>query len=216
MRLAAILFCFICPSLFGQGLLRKVSLVVHDSAEGYEIEQKFTLQLDSASPTFILKSLHFQGSLIKVNSVEGNHDIDYEVAMTNPLAIDVSTTDKLSELTVSYVVKTRRKSFYLPLFYTNLTATSSNDDFFTASINSNQMELLRLHFPSTQIDMEGATKDGILTFQLPALPSVLRMEKADNPTAGILFTTVVDLAVILVFIIISFLIWRKRKQLFYG
>ena len=56
----------------------------------------------------------------------------------------------------------------------------------------------------------------LITLEVPALPSLFKLELLSKEATGMQFATMVDWLVALLFVIIGIIIWNKRNLLKYG
>ncbi len=120
-------------------------------------------------------------------------------------------------LEVKYVISEAPAITNIPLFFTELSAASSDEQFFQFSLNLPAHQSYYFHFPSGPVaERPGLDGQKQLSFTMPALPSVVRLELMEEDRTAAQLTTLIDIAVALIFGIIAVLIWAYRKKLIYG
>lgn len=190
-----------------QNTLDSVQTVVHRKNGKYEIQQSFFLTISDPQP-LQLRALRFDGIVFEYISVE-NQDF---VQTTSDEEIRLNIAQYRQPLVVSYNVRPSDKLTNLPLFFTPFNASSSVDDFFRCKFTGEHDQSFYLHFPNVELI---TTEEGF-SFQLPALPSALRIELVDGSTSRSNIVTIADWIVAVIFLAIGVLIWFNRKKLIYG
>ena len=127
------------------------------------------------------------------------------------MQVEVDPSDSIQ---LSYTVKVSKDIFYVPFFFSNLSAASSDDGFFKLNLISS--ESIHVHFPTTEMieAMDGDVQRS--SFELPALISGVRLELLNDSESPRDIVAIVDGSVALLFAGIGFLIWYNRKKLIYG
>lgn len=206
-------------SILGQETLTKATVKATLDNNTFQVEQRLYIEVPDSITSLDLKSLIFESSTIsKIQVAAENQLIAYENVDTHGLIHLVLNIDKLShqEIIISYQVGMEQSAFYLPLFFTDLAALSSDNDFFKMAIELPEGQAYFIHFPAMPIDQQQKDGTKTLQFELPALPSVIRMELLSSNMEKPLYIRMVDWGVAILFIVIGYLIWRNRKQLIYG
>lgn len=195
-----------------------VNIMVKDT--GINVQEFLILNVPDSIQTIELKTLEFEDIILSVNRVMSDGkilDFNHNVSKGLNLLSIKSNGKPLKELQVLYTVQVKNEAFYLPLFFTNLPATSSDNDFFKLNITLDKAQDYVIHFPKVDIEVNEQQSLKTLTMQVPALPSLIRMELPLSSKANSLqFIDLIDWIVALIFVIIGYFIWRNRKQLMYG
>ena len=204
----------------------KTSLVC---AEGeYFVQQDLMVELDDTLSYFDLKALIFEGTEIKYIDVSfgrenGSKDevmspVDYEALNSSGIThLRISNKPKkVALIRLQYALRISKDVFYVPLFFTDFGAASSDNDFFRMNIQYAETANYHLHFPTVPISTENQDGTLISQFELPALASMIRMERLEDSNERVNYVNIIDGSVALAFVIVGFLIWYYRKQLIYG
>lgn len=205
---------------WSQGSLINVSAEADMSGTDIWMQQEFTVQLPDSVQSIALKALQFEGVALSAISIRSETEpLTYKTQKTKGLhhiLLPLNLKEKTQSFKVRYKIQVQKELFYVPLFFTDLSAASSDNTFFKMDIKLPKEQPYHLYFPSlvTTEKSEGDLKR--ISFQLPALPSVLRMALPLEGGKKISFANKVDGAVALLFLGIGYLIWRNRKRLAYA
>ncbi|MEP5614099.1 MAG: hypothetical protein ABJP45_17740 [Cyclobacteriaceae bacterium] len=213
MRLVCILVCLLLSScLFGQSTIEKVVTEVRYENQQFHVAQTFHLNLSESQETVELKALRFENMQIGAVDISGFKYVQRHEDDLIKITLHVESLDSVK---LRYTAKATEKVFYLPLFFTNLAAASSEDGFFKMDLLS-ESQSIHVHFPTVEMikTEEGKTKR--TSFELPALISGARLELLKDSESPRDVVAIVDLSVALLFAGIGFLIWYNRKKLIYG
>ena len=165
-----------------------------------------------------LKSLPLNGSELLLDSlVSGKQTLSVDIESLDPLLeMVLDTKDILNKtITLHYRVRTPDGSFYLPIFFTEFTASNSEADFFSMEMNWPPNKNYQVQFPKVPL-MTNEEGDNIQTsLVLPALPSMIKMKRSDQNEVDQLDLWV-DWGVAFVFFVIGVILWINRKKLSYG
>jgi len=229
MRWFAITYCLIGSQLLAaQSKLTGVSTDLKCINEQYFIQQNINVNLEDTVSYLDLKALIFEGSDIKDIEVFVGTNYDSDDKVIHPVHFNNLNSKGLTHLriilkesnaetiSIHYTVKVDKSTFYLPLFFTDFVAASSDNDFFKMSISYAQKEYYQIHYPTVQLTELIENGKIVAQFELPALTSMIRMEQLAYADKPFNFVDLVDWGVALLFILIGFLIWHNRKRLIYG
>ena len=212
------LFCFFTfQGLLAQGKLTEVTVDAQFIDGEFYIEQKLFIEADTVQ-SLELKALKFENSTISEIRVESLKTVDFEVQEEDEIVkVQVkSYSEEQPAIIVYYKVKPLNPEFYIPIFFTDLQASDSDNGFFNMNIRLSEEQGYFVHFPTVEIRETIAEEDKSLSFDLPALPSVIRMEWTNGNNGFWNYINMADWIVAVIFVIIAILIWRNRKQLIYG
>jgi|GEM_PF-1814206 len=219
-RLPHVIALFWMLTSAAQGELLGVSTQVDMTGKVIEIRQDLALDLYDSITSIQLKMLVFEGtSLGEIAVTADEHTIKYKTITSEGMKVlelilpEDKTCDKIS---ISYPINVKDSDFYLPLFFTNLPAAASNDDFFNVQFKMPLTLQYRIHFPKVDTETTETATFKTIALNVPALPSLLRMTVFTKEKKGLNYANIVDVLVIGIFIGIGFLIWVNRKQLIYG
>lgn len=219
---ALILLFIVCSfwAVRSQSQLLGVSAWVDMTTEQIKVQEAFRFNVPDSVQSLEFKAIQFKGITVSIVSAttDGKTLTIEELKSKGLRHFKVKSSDNksLQNVLLTYTVTKETESFYLPLFFTNVPGASSDDNFFTMEMQLPKNKEYQIHFPRVPIDegIEGAVKK--IRFQLPALPSLIRIELPIKQAKGLSFVTLVDASVALLFLGIGYLIWRNRKQLIYG
>ncbi|MEP1097545.1 MAG: hypothetical protein ABJG78_20680 [Cyclobacteriaceae bacterium] len=213
MRLFSILVCLLLSfCILGQSTIEKVVTEVRYEDQQFHVAQTLYFNLSGSTETIELKALRFKNMQIGVVDISGFKYVQQHGDDLIRITLHVESIDSVE---LRYTVKATEKVFYLPLFFTNLAAASSEDGFFKMDLLA-QSQSIHVHFPTVEtreITEEGVNRSSI---ELPALISGVRLELLDDSESPSDIVAIVDWSVALLFAGIGFLIWYNRKKLIYG
>lgn len=213
MRIIVILvFVHFSSALLAQSTLESVSVQIRYEDDQFQISQTLHLNLSGSTETVTLKALKFDGLTIGAVDIPGLRYSQVHKDELIEIQVEVAPSDSIQ---LSYAIKTSSETFYLPLFFTNLSAASSDDGFFKMDLISSS-KFIHVHFPTVEIreTIEGGTNR--TSFELPALISGVRLELLNDSESPRDIVAIVDWSVALLFTGIGFLIWYNRKKLIHG
>ncbi len=223
--LLIILGLIISNGLFAQSKIDQVAIEAKTIDGIFYVTEKLHVSLMDTVTVLNLKSINFSGSEISKVIVQVNDDqrlatdLSYELVNNEGLYhIKIGIPDaKLRVIQVSYLVTTKQKEVYLPLFFTDLAAAASENDFFNMLISYPENESFYLHFPAGNLVRSNEISGyETIQFNLPALASVVRLERLASHTSSPFYIKAIDWATALLFIAIGIIIWFYRKKLIYG
>jgi len=207
-------------AITAQSELLNVSAQVVINGSDIVVEQSLILNLPDSVQGFQLKALDFKGTtLSEISAKSENTNLNLTKSYTEGLnLIQLAANDSITfkNVVVKYKVAVEDADFYLPLFFTNLPAASSDNEFFKMNIKMLEKQAYAIHFPKVKTATKAANQYKEIMFQVPALPSLIRIELYSPETSKFNFIDIVDWVVGLVFVIIGFFIWLNRKKLMYG
>lgn len=206
--------------VFGQGELLSVSAKVDLTKSVIDVEQVLKLDLPDSIQSIDIKNLHFEGTQIIFNSaiVGGNKLSVKEISSDGLTHLELTSNGKpLKEVLLNFKAEVQQGVFYLPLFFTNMSAASSENDFFKMTMKINTTEDYIIHFPNVDVTETITETIKTVSLEAPALPSVIRMELiSKDEEKGLEFLDLVDWLVAFIFGVIGVLIWKNRKRLMHG
>ncbi len=206
--------------LCAQGELTAVSVEVDIADSMLQVRQAFSLSLADSVTSFDIKALQFEGTSLDflTASLEGDDLVleDIPEQGMNRLRVNKAEGETWSRVVCTYEAKVRGKQFYLPLFFTNFSAASSQNDFFSIQIRMPKTQNYTVLFPTVKWEESGSQADKVMRFEVPALPAFLRLKQQDGEKAGIALNDAVDIGAAFLFLGIGLLIWVNRKRLSYG
>ena len=217
--IGCILFFWTIAS-WGQGQLTGVTTTVNMLGPTIQITQEFALDLPDSIHRVTLKALNFKGTTLSNINVKANQEMATvkEAGAEQLKQFTVTGQDgvPLKNVMLSYTIAADHSNFYVPLFFTNLPAAHSDIDFFKGSLYLYVNTDYRILFPKVSLNEfpDNAIKE--VVFELPALPSMIRLQIDPKDTLDFWEGNRVDMLVALLFIGIGFLIWKNRKRLAYG
>ena len=207
--------------LVAQGELANASVKIDvRNTSQIEVIQKLVLNLPDSTQQFELKALKFKGTQLKLNTIQSDGNvIKFSEDHSDELqTVTINSNDKSFEnIELKYTLETDNELVYLPIFFTNLAASSSDNDFFKAELKMTRDQNMLMHFPKVDMIEKETSTEKILSMQVPALPSLFRIElPLKGEISKMSIAAIVDWLVVLIFILIGAIIWKKRKQLMYG
>lgn len=215
------LFVFVCvlSGLMAKGqTLEGVQVHLSGHWPRLEMRETLTFAFGEIQSNITLKALQRTGvDLSEIVLLENDRPIAFDKSTEKGLLqIKTSLASKSGVVVLHYVILCDSRNMDLPLFFTEFAASSSEDDFFSMTMEMPATVQPFMHFPTVDLEesMSGANK--VLTFQLPALPSMIRMELLESGEPAPIYTQIADGLVILVFVLSAALIWTNRKRLFHG
>ena len=206
------------PSLlWSQGTLEKVSVDIKFQDATILVRQQFTMNMPDSIQTIRLKALEFEGNTF-LGEVVANGIRPIIVEKEEKKGLDqlkLTSASGFKEIMLSYKLEVVKGTFYVPLFFTELAATSSDIDFFQMKMQMSEQLDYAIYFPGVPVQEQIEKGIKAVRFTVPALPSLVRMELfSEKKEAG--FLDNVDMIVALLFVGIALLIWKYRKRLAYG
>lgn len=206
--------------LCAQGELTAVSVEVDIADSVLQVRQAFSLSLADSVTSFDIKALQFEGTSLDflTASLEGDDLVleDIPEQGMNRLRVSKAEGKTWSRVVCKYEVKVRGKQFYLPLFFTNFSAASSQNDFFSIQMRMPKTQNHTVLFPTVKWEEAASQTDKVIRFEVPALPAFLRLKRQDGEKAEIALNDAVDIGAAFLFLGIGLLIWVNRKRLSYG
>lgn len=205
-----------------QGELKSASADIYiEDNRRIVVKQNLKVNVPDSIWQMNLKLLKFDGTLSVLNEIKSDGEpIKHTFAKSysdDLHIVEIESNGKpFTDIELNYTVAISRESFYIPIFFTELLSTSSNNDFFEVNIIRHSTQNMILHFPKVNQIESDITGEKITSIQVPALPSLIKMELPSSNTSKISVTTIVDWVVALVFVLIGIIIWKKRNQLRYG
>lgn len=207
-------------NITAQSELLSVSAEVDITTSAIIVQQNLILNLPDSVQVFKLKALDFKGTTLSdISAKSGETNLNLKESYSeglNHIELTASNGISLKDISITYKVEVDEANFYLPLFFTNLAAASSDNGFFKMNIKMLQKQAYIIHFPKVEIIEKTANNYKELIFEVPALPSLLRIELFSDEKSGFNFINTVDWLVGVIFVVIGFLIWKNRKKLMYG
>lgn len=219
-RLLYILLFLGVTGLNAQGELVAVSVEVAAEDSAFQVRQTFTLDLADSVPSFEIKALEFEGT--KVNFLTATLDkVDLVVTDSSDkgmtrLKLSKGEGKSWSEVVCTYEAEVTRRQFYLPLFFTNFSAATSENDFFSMQLRMPVDQNYTLLFPTVKLEESSDPTDKVINLEVPALPAFLRLQRHDGNRETLTLNDTVDLLAVFLFLGIGLLIWVNRKRLSYG
>ncbi|NAS29939.1 hypothetical protein GTQ40_03045 [Flavobacteriaceae bacterium R38] len=207
-------------TIAAQSKLLNASANIDMTASTIVVQQNLALDVPDSIQNLELKALDFKGTKFSLTSVESNFgDLNFRESYTEGLNHIWLTSDSgksLNNIVLTYSIEVENSNFYLPLFFTNLPAASSDNGFFKMNVKMLPEQAYTIHFPKVKIEEKTENDLKELRFEVPALPSLLRMELLSEEAGEFNLINMVDWLAGFVFVIIGFFIWRNRKKLVYG
>ena len=216
---ACIFSCFLSVISIAQSELTGAAIDITIKEAKVEVQQQLQLNVPDSIQKIELRNLEFAGTdlrLIEVSSDGTVLHFEQTQAKGMNLVRVTSTEQPFTNLELRYTIIAEKKHFYLPLFFTNLPAANSDNDFFKARLKLPKNQNFVLHFPTVEMAQQETQKEQLITLEVPALPSLFRIELLSKDDTGMHFSTKVDWFVAFLFVLIGIIIWKKRNQLRYG
>ncbi len=203
--------------MIAQASLKAVSVDIDFKGTTVVVRQQFSMMVPDSVQKIHLKALEFKGTEFKgVIAANGIKPVKVEEQLQDGLRqLALSSDVGFDEITISYQLQIGQGILNLPLFFTELPAVPSKTDFFRMKMQMPEGLRYNLYFPG--VPVEEQTHAGVKTVQLqvPALPSLIRMELFYGEKETRLMD-IVDIMVAFLFVGIGLLIWKYRKRLAYG
>ncbi|MCC1485104.1 hypothetical protein [Winogradskyella immobilis] len=219
MRSALFYFLFfLTSSIIAQSQLTSASAKVDMSTEVISVTETLNFKLPDSIHNITLKALKFQKIAIEIIEViSEDKNLDFQIIPDKGLhQIRITSKEQIKSINLNYKVDVKNNNIQIPLFFTDLSAATSENDFFIAEIKTNSNDYLNVLFPNVDLNESMENELKILRLEIPALPSVLRLERLSTKEKGFTFLSIIDGLVALIFVVIGILIWRNRKRLIYG
>ena len=215
-----ILSCFLSVMSIAQSELTSAAVDITVKDEVVEVQQQLQLNVPDSLQKIGLKSLEFAGTALKLTEISSAGTVlnfEQKQAKKGLNIVTISSTEQpFKTLTLNYTIIPDKAHFYLPLFFTDMPAANSDNDFFKASLKLPKKQNLLLHFPKVELLESETANEQLITLEVPALPSLFRLELLPKEATGMQFATLVDWLVAFLFVIIGIIIWNKRNLLKYG
>ena len=214
-----ILSCFLWLNSTAQGQLTSASIDITINDAAIEVRQQLQLNVPDSVQEITLRSLEFAETSLKLTKIS-SAGVPLKFAQTPAKGLNLvtitSTAQPFETLDVHYTIKAEKPHFYLPLFFTNLPAANSDNDFFKANLKLSKNKNFIIHFPKVEMTQNEIGHEQLITLEVPALPSLFRLELLPKEATGMPFSTKVDWFVAFIFVLIGIIIWKNRNQLRYG
>ncbi|NNF33976.1 MAG: hypothetical protein HKN68_07700 [Saprospiraceae bacterium] len=194
----------------------QANMIIQDGS--IAIIEEISYELSNDPDSLIVKILPFEGSELFIDSILMNDaPQSYEILTMKPIIIIKLSSVKngMEKLIFHYRIAFNEASFFIPLFFSDLTATKSQSDFFNLKMNWSKDEDYNIHFPKVPMEVKENANQKFTTLEMPAAPSLVRMQRVEGHSS-LSFNQVVDLGVGAVFLLIGLLLWMNRKKLAYG
>jgi len=217
--LVCIVSCFLSVISIAQSELTNAAVVISIKDTRVEVQQQLQLNLPDSVQEIALRSLEFAGTNLTLKEISSaGKSLNFEQMKAEGLNVVTvtSTQEAFKTLDIRYSIIAEKAHFYLPLFFTNLPAANSDNDFFKASLKLPKNQNFVVHFPKVDMVQSEIQNEQLITLEVPALPSLFRLELLPKEATGMQFSAMVDWFVALVFVVIGIIIWTKRNQLRYG
>jgi len=200
-----------------QSSLLSASAILEIDGQKIYVEQILEVQLPDSVRQLKLRILDFEGSsLSNISIISNGKQTSFEKEEENALTtLKLISSEGFQKLKLSYWVHTAEPDFYIPFFFTDLPAVNSDNGFFKTAIRLPQTQEYTIHFPNVALNETVDGSEKLVSFSVPALVSVLRMELLHGEQ-GIGFANVMDGLVAFIFVIMGILIWINRKHLAYA
>lgn len=219
-RLIYILMFLGVTSLSAQGELTAVSVEVAMEDSVLQVQQTFSLSLADSVSSFEIKALEFEGTNLDFLAATLAGE---ELALTKipeegmeRLEVSKPAGKAWSVVVCTYEVKVTDQQFYLPLFFTNFSAATSENDFFSMQLRMPAAQNYRVLFPTVKLEESLNETEKVISLEVPALPAFLRLQRLEGAQRGLSLNATVDLLAVFLFLGIGILIWVNRKRLSYG
>ena len=214
-----LLSCFLSVISIAQSELTgaAVDIVINDTR--VEVQQQLTLNVPDSVQKITLRALEFAGTNLTLKEISSTGEsLNFEQSKAEGLNVVTvtSTQEAFKTLDIRYTIIAEKAHFYLPLFFTNLPAANSDNDFFKANLKLPKNQNFVVHFPKVDMVQSETQKEQLITLEVPALPSLFRLELLPKEAMGMQFAAMVDWFVAFIFVVIGIIIWTKRNQLRYG
>ena len=219
-NLVYILMLLGLTNLSAQGELMSVSVEVEMQDSVFLVQQTFALSLADSVVSFEIRALEFEGTTLDflTASLEGDEllVVDSPDQGMKRLKLSKEEGKSWSAVLCTYEVKVTNQQFYLPLFFTNFSAATSENDFFSMQVRMPTTRNYTLLFP--RVKSEESLQQGykVISLEVPALPAFLRLQRHEGDRRGLPLNATVDLLAAFLFLGIGVLIWVNRKRLSYG
>lgn len=219
-RLVYILLLFGLTGLSAQGELTAVSVEVTMDDSVFQVRQTFSMSLADSVSSFQIKALEFEGTNLDfLAATLAGEELAYskipEEGMER-LEVSKPAGKAWSAVVCTYEVKVTDQQFYLPLFFTNFSAATSENDFFSMQLRMPAAQNYTVLFPTVKVEESLNDTEKVLNLEVPALPSFLRLQRLEGEQRGLSLNATVDLLAVFLFLGIGILVWVNRKRLSYG
>ncbi len=217
--LICLLSCFLSIISIAQSELTSASVDIIIKDGTVEVQQQLQLNIPDSVKAITLRSLEFAGTKLSLAEISAaGTTLSFEQTQANGLNVVTvtSTGQAFQTLDIRYTIRVEKAHFYLPLFFTNLPAANSDNDFFKAKLKLPKNQNFVIHFPKVEMIQRETENEQLITLEIPALPSLFRIELLPREATGMQFATMVDWLVAFLFVIIGIIIWNKRNLLRYG
>lgn len=207
-------------TLSAQGELTAVSVEAVRGDSAFQVRQTFALSLADSVSSFEIKALQFEGTRVDflTATLQGTDLVITDIPEEGMERLKVGKEEgkTWSEVVCTYEVKVTNQQFYLPLFFTNFSAATSENDFFNLQLRMPKTQNYRVLFPTVKLEESLNEMDKVISLEVPALPAFLRLQRFEGDQGGLTLNATVDLLAVFLFLGIGVLIWVNRKRLSYG
>lgn len=201
-----------------------VKMMYDEQGERFHIKEKLFLDTIQAGQVIRCKALRLTDNFTADTdniavSFSGRGEVDSfsQAAGLQTFQATMQQAEKDGWIELSYMVDELGQVSEIPLFFTEFAAASSEEDFFSLELEIPEERSAFFHFPTAKVlALPAGSGNQLLSFSIPALPSMVRLELAEDVSNASFQVTLIDLGVALVFVLIGFLIFRYRKMLIYG
>lgn len=216
---ACFLSCFLSVISIAQSELTNATVDITINETRVEVQQNLQFNIPDTVQKITLRGLEFAGTNLVLNGISSvGKALDFNQSQGKGITSVTITTNEqpFKTLVLNYTIIPAKANFYLPLFFTDLPAANSDNDFFKASLKLPKNQNLLLHFPKVELAESETANEHLINLEVPALPSLFRLELLPKEATGMQFATMVDWLVAFLFVIIGIIIWNKRNLLKYG
>ena len=204
----------------GQGSLLSASATMNLSDEKISVSQYFKIDVPDSVSNIRLRALDLENTTISLKTItsEGKALLFTEENIKGLYVFKIATAenDVYENIELNYDVAYSGNSLSIPLFFTDMPAASSDINFFETTLFIPENQEYKFHFPKVSTKTDNLASQKKVTYNLPALPSMIKLELYGSEKRSASFLSVVDALTLLIFIGIGILIWVKRKHLKYG
>jgi len=210
--------------VYGQGTILSAQAIISSIDNSFDVTESIQLGVDDTVTYLDFKMLLFERSVVSDVLVELKKDKNASTGSKTISYIDLST-DNLKVIRVpikesqwidlKYTVSSKQEMIDIPLFFTDLKASSSDKDFMKILLESSTLTSYKMYFPlANPTESVSPLTNIYTTYSLPALNSLIRLKNVSGKSDyGLIL---VDVGVALIFVLVGLLIWFNRKKLIYG
>jgi len=212
------LMIFWTGTILAQGELVHSSVKVNMTTPVIAVEQFLELNLPDSIQNIEIKVLNFKNVTLSLISAKSEGKIlPIEIITSKGLQhFKLSSLNSIRNITLNYNVFIEGDAVEIPIFFTDLPAASSENDFFKAELKTQTNHSYDIQFPKVTLSETIENEIKTIKLEIPALPSVLKAKRTFNEKLELSFLSLVDGFVALIFVVIGILIWKNRKRLIYG